>query len=97
MRIPPFEPRSAEPHVWRDVREGFAWLWHHPPVRTLTLTIVTFNVTYGAAWSVLVLYAEEQLGLGPSGSACCPRSSRSAGSPGRSATTGSSAARGSRR
>ena len=49
------------------MREGFAWLWHHPPVRTLTLTIVTFNVTYGAAWSVLVLYAEEQLGLGAVG------------------------------
>ena len=49
------------------MREGFAWLWHHPPVRTLTLTIVTFNVTYGAAWSVLVLYAEERLGLGPVG------------------------------
>jgi predicted MFS family arabinose efflux permease len=32
-------------------------------MRTLTLTIVTFNVTWGAAWSVLVLYALQQLGL----------------------------------
>jgi predicted MFS family arabinose efflux permease len=32
-------------------------------VRTLTLTIVTFNVTWGAAWSVLVLYAKQRLGL----------------------------------
>jgi predicted MFS family arabinose efflux permease len=30
-------------------------------MRTLALTILTFNVTYGAAWSVLVLYAGERL------------------------------------
>jgi predicted MFS family arabinose efflux permease len=35
----------------------------HPPMRTLALTIFTFNVTFGAAWSVLVLYAGEQLGM----------------------------------
>jgi predicted MFS family arabinose efflux permease len=32
-------------------------------MRTLALTIFTFNVTFGAAWSVLVLYAREQLGM----------------------------------
>jgi predicted MFS family arabinose efflux permease len=32
-------------------------------MRTLALTIVAFNVTYGAAWSVLVLYASERLGM----------------------------------
>jgi predicted MFS family arabinose efflux permease len=42
-------------------------LWSHPPVRTLTITIVAFNVTFGAAWSVLVLYATERLGLGEIG------------------------------
>ncbi len=31
------------------------------PVRTLTITIVTFNVTWGAAWSALVLYATQRL------------------------------------
>jgi predicted MFS family arabinose efflux permease len=36
-------------------------------MRTLALTIVTFNVTFGAAWSVLVLYAEERLRMGPVG------------------------------
>jgi predicted MFS family arabinose efflux permease len=43
--------------------EGVRWLVAHPPMRTLALTIVTFNVTYGAAWSVLVLYAGERLGM----------------------------------
>ena len=30
-------------------------------MRTLSLTVFTFNVTYGAAWGVLVLYASQQL------------------------------------
>ena len=51
----------------RDLRaemsEGIRWLVAHPPMRTLALTIVAFNVTYGAAWSVLVLYASERLGM----------------------------------
>jgi predicted MFS family arabinose efflux permease len=41
--------------------EGIRWLMAHPPMRTLALTIFTFNVTFGAAWSVLVLYAGERL------------------------------------
>jgi predicted MFS family arabinose efflux permease len=32
-------------------------------MRTLVLTILAFNVTFGAAWSVLVLYAREQLAM----------------------------------
>jgi len=44
-----------------DMVEGVQWLIGHPPMRTLALTIVTFNVTYGAAWGVLVLYAGERL------------------------------------
>ncbi|WP_206340145.1 MFS transporter [Blastococcus litoris] len=64
-------PRLPAPegprHVGRDIAEGFRWTWHNPAVRTLTLAIVTFNVTYGAAWSVLVLYATDRLGLGPVG------------------------------
>lgn len=52
------------PSSWRaDMSEGVRWLLGHPPLRTLALTIVTFNVTFGAAWSVLVLYAPERLGM----------------------------------
>jgi predicted MFS family arabinose efflux permease len=43
--------------------EGLRWLVAHPPMRTLALTILAFNVTYGAAWSVLVLYAGDRLGM----------------------------------
>ncbi|WP_372734338.1 MFS transporter [Nocardioides sp.] len=50
-----------------DIVEGILWTWRHPAVRTLVLTILIFNVTFGAAWSVLVLYATQRLGLGAVG------------------------------
>ena len=59
-------PRRARP-VRHDIVEGFRWTGHHAAVRTLVLTILIFNITFGAAWSVLVLYATEHLGLGSVG------------------------------
>ena len=46
-----------------EMGEGIRWLLGHPPMRTLALTIFTFNVTFGAAWGVLVLYASQRLGM----------------------------------
>ncbi|MEQ6903509.1 MFS transporter, partial [Nocardioides sp. YIM 152588] len=48
---------TARSHVRRDIAEGLRWLWGHAAVRTLTLVILAFNFTWGAAWSVLVLYS----------------------------------------
>ena len=67
MRVTPIAQPAERSHVRRDIRDGFAWTWGNSAVRTLTLTIVTFNVTWGAAWSVLVLYASQRLGLGAVG------------------------------
>jgi predicted MFS family arabinose efflux permease len=47
----------------RDMADGIRWLLGNPPMRTLALTIVTFNITFGAAYGVLVLYASERLGM----------------------------------
>jgi MFS family permease len=55
--------RSVATSVVADMVEGIRWLLAHPPMRTLALTIFTFNVTFGAAWAVLVLYAGDQLGM----------------------------------
>jgi MFS family permease len=63
----PTRVREQTGQVRRDITEGLRWTWHHPAVRTLILTICTFNITFGAAWSVLVLYAAERLGLGEVG------------------------------
>jgi MFS family permease len=65
LALPVTAPERAT--VLRDIREGFAWTVRHAAVRTLVLTILIFNVTFGAAWSVLVLYATERLGLGAFG------------------------------
>ena len=67
MAVPALPAPDGPRHVARDIAEGFRWTWGNPAVRTLTLTVVTFNVTYGAAWSVLVLYATEVLDLGAIG------------------------------
>jgi MFS family permease len=50
-------------HIVAEMVDGVQWLVAHPPMRTLALTIIAFNVTFGAAWGVLVLYARERLGM----------------------------------
>ncbi|MFN2538750.1 MAG: MFS transporter [Mycobacteriales bacterium] len=57
-------PTPREPGRMRqDIAEGASWVLHHPAVRTLVLTIVMFNITFGAMWSILVLWARDRLGL----------------------------------
>lgn len=68
VALPPDEhPDAEKSHLRRDIAEGSRWTFRHAAVRTLVLTIATFNVTFGAAWSVLVLYAGQRLGLGEIG------------------------------
>jgi MFS family permease len=67
MRLPVLVARDHRSPVAHDVAEGFRWTWGNAAVRTLTVAIVTFNVTFGAAWSILVLYAHQRLGLGAVG------------------------------
>ena len=58
---------SAARQTRKEIAEGFGWVRRHAAVRTLVLTIFTFNITFGAAWSVLVLYATDRLGMGEVG------------------------------
>ena len=50
-------------HLVAEMADGVRWLMGNSPMRTLALTILAFNVTFGAAWSVLVLYAQDRLGM----------------------------------
>lgn len=63
----PFGRQAPEPATggssWADIVEGARWLWNHGAIRTLTLTVLTFNVTFGATVAIEVLYAEQRLGL----------------------------------
>lgn len=68
IALPPHGQAVGErPRVMADIAEGFRWVLRHGAVRTLVLTIFTFNITFGAAWSVLVLYATQRLGMGAVG------------------------------
>lgn len=57
--LPPTERRS----VRAEVMEGLRWLRGNAAVRTLAIMIAAFNITFGAAFSIWVLYAYERLGL----------------------------------
>jgi MFS-type transporter involved in bile tolerance (Atg22 family) len=67
VQLPAHGTHGRHARVRDDIREGWRWLWGHAAVRTLAITIFAFNVTFGAAWSVLVLYARERLGMGAVG------------------------------
>lgn len=68
MSVPQEPARPLNTRELRsDIIAGFRWVVRHAAVRTLVLTILIFNVTFGAAWSVLVLYARDRLGMGAIG------------------------------
>jgi predicted MFS family arabinose efflux permease len=64
LRIPPQqrEPGPRAP-LRRDVMTGMRVLLRHPVLRMLGLCLCLMNVTLMAAFSILVLYARERLGL----------------------------------
>lgn len=68
VRLPAREHQATvRGRLSHDVLEGLRWVRRHAAVRTLVLTIFVFNITFGAAWAVLVLYAQQRLGLGAVG------------------------------
>jgi MFS family permease len=75
--VGPASPRSTR--IRSDIREGVQWIVDHPPVRTLALIILSFNITWGAAWSVLVLYALHHLHMSKVGYGLLTTSSAAGG------------------
>lgn len=50
-----------------DIAEGVRALWHSQVLRMLAICLCLMNITYMGAFSVLVLYVRERLGLAPVG------------------------------
>ncbi len=67
ITLPGGEEKPSRRSLRHEVGEGLSWVRAHRAVRTLVLTIFIFNITWGAAWSVLVLYATDHLDLGSIG------------------------------
>jgi MFS family permease len=66
-----FHPRLGEGKpptaLLSEIREGVRWLWGHSLLRTLALTLAILNIPLVAQVSIMVLFAQERLGLGPTG------------------------------
>ncbi|MFE1320224.1 MFS transporter [Kitasatospora phosalacinea] len=58
----PSSPTGRAP-LGHRFTDSLRWLWRQPALRTLTLALCLMNVTLLAAFSVMVLYAREHLGL----------------------------------
>jgi predicted MFS family arabinose efflux permease len=58
---------TVDTHIRQDIADGVRWLMGNPPVRTLAIIIVVFNITWAAPWSVLVLWALERVGIDEAG------------------------------
>ncbi|MFF1447837.1 MFS transporter [Streptomyces sp. NPDC058274] len=56
--------RSGISVIGRDLKEGFAAIWHTPLLRAITLTSAVLNFVLLAGSALLVVYAKEDLGLG---------------------------------
>lgn len=54
-------------HIRHDIVEGLRWIRDNAAVRTLSIVIFVFNLTWGAPWGILVLWAQERLGVGAVG------------------------------
>ncbi len=50
---------------WRaEIKEGFQWLWHHPVLRPMAISLGVLNALGMMAWSTFILFAQEDLDLG---------------------------------
>jgi MFS family permease len=64
VRLPARDPQDLpEQHIGHDILDGLRWIRANAPIRTLTLVIFIFNITWGAPWGVLVYWAQERLGV----------------------------------
>lgn len=61
------EVAESKESVRGAIIAGVRWAWSHYRVRMLAVLIFFFNITFGAAFSVLVLLSSERLGLGDVG------------------------------
>lgn len=55
------------PGILLMLREGLAWLWHHPVLRSTALLSGASNLAAAMMAAVLVLFAQDVLGVGPQG------------------------------
>jgi predicted MFS family arabinose efflux permease len=63
----PARPQAQQRHPLQDVREGAAFVWHHPLLRPVFITQLIFNTASFLLLAVFVPYAVRRLGLSATG------------------------------
>lgn len=58
---------QRHPGILIMLREGLTWLWHHPVLRFTALVSGASNLAAAMMAAVLVLFAQDVLGVGPQG------------------------------
>jgi MFS family permease len=64
---PAVEPAAPVSSVWASVGEGMRWLWGNEAIRAFAIGAALLNIGTYAGESILVLFAQEQLGVGGTG------------------------------
>jgi MFS family permease len=66
IRRPFSRPRHEQEHRGRiraDIAEGLRFLWQHPVIRTMTLSVFCVCLSWGGTFGLLVVYANRALHL----------------------------------
>jgi len=61
------DPRAMVAGIRSDIGDGLRWLWGHRVLRSLALVLGAINLLAEGALAVMVLYAQDVLGLGDVG------------------------------
>jgi MFS family permease len=61
-RRPPPADAPAKPQWRAEIGEGFRWLWRHPVLRTMAISLAVLNMCSNMGFALLVIYAQDVLG-----------------------------------
>lgn len=71
LGLPPLDrPGTSDgkhPPILPAIRDGLVYLFTHAELRALTFGMASYNLTYNIAFATLVLFAQDELGLGDVG------------------------------
>jgi MFS family permease len=64
---PNVAPRHASASIYAEIRTGWRWLWRHPLLRTVAISLGLSNLAFQMPQAVFVLFAREELGVSERG------------------------------
>jgi hypothetical protein len=65
IRTPEPDPEKANPDVWREFREGFAFIWSRRLIRLVATSTATVNLSLAMFQAVYILFMSRDLAFSP--------------------------------